>query len=705
MAPPHHSPRRDVPPAHTSILTAGLASPIVVSGGGRGPGRGGLIADPRQKIWVKKFGLLKSADFYLAGSTLWRYTRVAFAQPSERVPHLAGVVALNTSISVLERKIVMRFPARIALIVSSGALLLLCFSGYRFIAISVAVTNDAAQGTWNSTGDLTIDRDAHTATLLTDGRVVVIGGLRYLHPAPTIVEVYEPSRGTWSISNGRLSGSGHTATLLPNGQVLVAWLSSQFYDRASDNFGGAGFLFEGRISHTATLLTNGKVLVAGGNDQVSELSSAELYDPTVFTWSRTGSMKVPRELHTATLLPNGKVLIAGGYSKDSISGSSELYDPAKGTWEAVGSLNIARRAHTATLLPNGKVLVTGGQSANSNFLNSAEIYDPATGKWTLTGSMNTARQGPSAVSLPSGKVLVLGGGPLPKKNDAEIYDPVSGTWSLTASLNVGRDYATATLLRDGRVLAAGGNGANGTLQSAELYDPAVLNPSGNLASVSAASYSRPVAQESIISAFGVKLATTIQAAGTLPLPTSLAGTTVRVRDSAGIERLAPLFFVSAGQVNYLIPAGTASGMATVTITSGDGSISTGMVQVSGVAPGLFTLNQSGQGLPAALVLRAKADGSQSYESISEPIDLGSPTDQVFLILFGTGIRFRSSLSAAIVTVGGEYAQVSYAGAQPDFAGLDQVNVLIPRSLIGRGEVEVLLTADAQMANPVKINVR
>jgi len=185
---------------------------------------------------------------------------------------------------------------------------------------------------------------------------------------------------------------------------------------------------------------------------------------------------------------------------------------------------------------------------------------------------------------------------------------------------------------------------------------------------------------------------------------------------AGTERLAPLFFVSPAQINYQVPAGTANGAATITITSGDGSVSTSVSQITSVAPGLFTANASGQGLAAALALRIKADGSQSFEPVARfdqtqnkfvavPIDLGPESDQVFLILFGTGIRLRSSLSAVSAKLGGVDAQATFAGALDGFVGLDQVNARIPRSLIGRGEVDILMTVDGQAANTARVSIR
>lgn len=238
-----------------------------------------------------------------------------------------------------------------------------------------------------------------------------------------------------------------------------------------------------------------------------------------------------------------------------------------------------------------------------------------------------------------------------------------------------------------------------------------------MANVQAANY-RPaqLAPESIASAFGTNLAMTMASAATVPLPTVLGGTEVIVRDSMGQERLAPLFYVSPGQVNYQIPSGTALGETTVTIISGDNAISFGITVTAATAPGLFSVNSDGKGLAAALVQRIKADGSQTVEPIARydetlqkfvalPVDLGAPTDQVFLNLFGTGIRYRSDLTNAKARLGGTDANVLYAGAQGSYVGVDQINIAVPRSLTGRGEVDIQLTVDGQAANAVTVSIR
>ena len=264
------------------------------------------------------------------------------------------------------------------------------------------------------------------------------------------------------------------------GDDVAAELSSSIPAQATGGMWTAtGDLGTPRWRHTATLLPNDQVLVAGGGGNSSDLASAQLYHPAIGRWQRIADMNHSHVDHTATLLPNGLVLVAGGAACNGAGstgrcGPSELYDPTTRTWTDTDSLRRARWDHTATLLPNGQVLVAGGRNNKRDFA-SAELYDPATGVWTATRSMTTPRFNHTATLLPSGQVLVAGGfefdvGILAS---AELYDPATGMWRATGSMTTARYVDTATLLPNGQVLVAGGvNFIDGFLASAELYESA-----------------------------------------------------------------------------------------------------------------------------------------------------------------------------------------------------------------------------------------
>lgn len=357
---------------------------------------------------------------------------------------------------------------------------------------------------WRYTGNLNVDRSSYTATVLQNGKVLIVGGYgncSFRCTTHNTAELYDPTTGTWS-STGNLSTprAVHTATLLPNGNVLVVGgefnfpnssgsflKSTELYDPATGTWSSTGNLNTARAGHTATLLPNGKVLVAGSFNNCLGLSclnlkNAELYDPASGTWSNTGNLNTGRGGHKAIMLPNGKVLVAGGYSIPDcpdhcyVLNSAELYDPSTGAWSNTGNLNTGRGGHTATLLANGKVLIAGGLDG-IYITSSAELYDPSTGAWTNTGNLGAARFVHAATLLLNGKVLVAGGayGYLNPFDIAELYDPTTGRWTITAYPNTDRSGHSATLLPNGNVLVTGGF----SVSTAELYNPGT-EPNSNI---------------------------------------------------------------------------------------------------------------------------------------------------------------------------------------------------------------------------------
>jgi hypothetical protein len=288
--------------------------------------------------------------------------------------------------------------------------------------ITSAELYDQTTGTWTLTGSLTDARVLHTAALLLNGQVLVAGGWpNHTHTGGALAsaELYDPATGNWTLT-GSMNARRvyHAATLLLDGRVLVVGCftdgftnTAELYDPATGNWSFTGSTVTPLFGyHTATLLPNGKLLVAAGYDSNGSVSAnAQLYDPATGTWTATGSLTTARQDHKAALLTNGMALVAGGSNFDNgILASAELYNPATGTWTPTGRLNVARWHHTATLLSDGTVLVAGGLSRR-NSLASAEIYDWAIGTWTATASLNNARGLHTATLLSDGMVLAAGG--------------------------------------------------------------------------------------------------------------------------------------------------------------------------------------------------------------------------------------------------------------------------------------------------------
>ena len=347
-------------------------------------------------------------------------------------------------------------------------------------------------GSFTNAKPMLAPRVLHTATLLQDGQVLVAGGMttnRTLQPTAA-AELYDPLSDNWTTTAPMASvRRAHTATLLPNAKVLViggntgsaALSSAELYDPASGTWTNIAAMKIDRAFHAAILLRDGRVLVTGGRSggnqgMTTPERTAELYDPTLETWTPTGSMKQPRMGHTATLLPDGRVIVTGDSSMMGLMGSAEIYAPSNGAWSAVGPLCNPSWGHTATLLPSGQVLVVGGGQPRPS-LATAELFDAVTERWSvLVGQLHAARQAHTATLLADGNLLVTGGYELTntvavRVFSAELLDPVQGSWREVGSLTAARFSHTGTLLTNGNVLLVGGWGTNGVLASAELYVP------------------------------------------------------------------------------------------------------------------------------------------------------------------------------------------------------------------------------------------
>jgi hypothetical protein len=315
---------------------------------------------------------------------------------------------------------------------------------------------DPATGTFSATGSLGTGRYGATATVLSTGRVLIAGGWSEDPNVPVLAsaELYDPASGTFaSVGSMSTPRAGHSATLLTDGKVLItggqiekdnvfsSLATAELFDPSTERFSQTGSMTVARFNHTSTLLPGGHVLITGGGGTPGlggspnlpsepSLASAELYDEVSGKFSATGSMAATRDWHTATLLSTGRVLIAGGNNGTKPLASAELYDPATATFSGTGSMAAGRYLQTATKLVSGLVFVAGGYADGMGSLGSAELYDPTTDKFGPAGSMSDTRFEHTATLLGDGRVLIVAGGSTDESLDdaarlatVELYQP------------------------------------------------------------------------------------------------------------------------------------------------------------------------------------------------------------------------------------------------------------------------------------------
>jgi len=340
-----------------------------------------------------------------------------------------------------------------------------------------------------------VPRISHTATLLPDGKVLIVGGskcdvngcsfdlFRQSFPFDRLLssaELYDPATETFSATGSMsIARAFHSATLLNNGTVLVigglnpgggSVATAEIYDPATGSFTRIGDMARGRFEHTASLLADGRVLIAGGlegnaNDfGFGSTQTAELYDPATQSFSPAGDMPKAAASHTASVLLDGTVLVAGGGGNTCPSEGAAVasFNPASNSFSANVSLPERRAGHTATTLNDGRVLITGGGdpcdfSGFGTPSDTAVVFDPATSSFSSEKAMREPRSGHSATLLADGKVLVVG-------STAELFDPATSSFAITGDPNVPRGDRRATRLADGRVLFTGSTSV------AEVYE-------------------------------------------------------------------------------------------------------------------------------------------------------------------------------------------------------------------------------------------
>ncbi len=368
----------------------------------------------------------------------------------------------------------------------------------------VAVKGELEEfGSIEEGGSMLLSRYNHTATLLEDGRVLVVGGTIDGRMSIGSCEIYDPDEDSWkAAANLEQKRMRHSAELLPSGKVLVSGgyvgteeghpsllmdynrtdayslSTTEIFDPLSDTWEAGPELGQIGFWQASQVLPDGRVLLMGGiNEEVGAVAYCEIFDPDDNIWSDAAPMNIPRARAIVTLLDDGSVLVTGGHDAiDKVPfDSCERYYPDEDRWEVVSPMNRGRGYHSAVLLNDGQVLVSGGFSGlDLPDWQDGEIYDPVEDTWEMTSEMAFPRHNQLSVVLPGGQAVIMCGSNCATgmcHSGFEYYDPEIDAWKDTNLVVMGRKWATATELDNGKVLIVGGLSCNEPTANVEIFSP------------------------------------------------------------------------------------------------------------------------------------------------------------------------------------------------------------------------------------------
>ncbi|MCC7241588.1 MAG: IPT/TIG domain-containing protein [Acidobacteria bacterium] len=489
----------------------------------------------------------------------------------------------------------------------------------------------AAPSPFKVVGSLKTRRVYHTATLLPNGTVLIAGGQDGAGVVTATAEIYDPATGRFLATGSMLKRRElHTATLLLDGTVLITGglafspdefhSTAEIYNPATGTFSTTGNMGGARYFHSATRLPDGRVLIDSGQWTFPPPPSL-IYDPVARTFAATGAPTVFRSTHPAEALLDGRVLFAGAYGDAGAIAEADVFDPTTGGYSPTTGLSVPRSFHTSTRLSDGRVLVVGGGDACASQC-TAEVYDSAATGVTPVGPLSVGRTAHTATVLGDGRVLVVGGQtPAAYTGTAELFDAATSTFTSAGGLTVGRSGHTATRLQDDSVLFVGGVGPLAG-QSAELYVPLLSIPLDLVVTPSTA----------VLEVGASRIFTAVDHLGHPRLDavwSSTSGSIATVDPATGVVTA-----VAGGTATITATIGAVSGTAQVTVAVGPVPVGTPVWTV-GAPPGttsrqLVSTSGGGRGGPSFIAISAagsdtelqalSADGQQQWRTwITAPV--------------------------------------------------------------------------------------
>lgn len=342
--------------------------------------------------------------------------------------------------------------------------------------LTLAIGSQLCAQTLSPTADLTTARWKHQAELLENGNLMVFGGDDGIFLDPEYLkscELYNPGTETWSATGDMNTRRNNFASaVITDGKVLAiggkttgesSLATCEVYNPGTGTWSYVSEMNASRWGHNAVKLLDGRILVVGGDDE--DVPTAEIYDPILDTWTMTGELMYEHGQYSSlVLLDDGRALCTGGWYADPDGFIAQIYDPETDEWEAIVNMDFERQSHSSVLLNDGKVLIYGYFTPNQ-----AEIFDPITNTFTPTGATQTGKTGSEGIRLSDGRVLTFAIGDVFSPGDTkslEIYNPISGTWSAPVTGIIGVNYHTMDALNTGEILIAGGNINTGSGASA-----------------------------------------------------------------------------------------------------------------------------------------------------------------------------------------------------------------------------------------------